>query len=184
MLVIMKSPSLASCVWCGSAISQSISRSSMLSSQASSLHPHSDVTKLHGPARTFRLFLVKQSANENMNEWFVADQSVSLGWCGYWIYYYTILCVWSVTWSVPFKCSNFHSWFIQTLHENELLNARKWGKCFHRKKLTRLTGLLYHHYCIETIQGDVTSVQYIQSVIKSLNLSLWCARMRVEGEIL
>ena len=45
-----------------------------------------------------------------------------------------------------FKCSNFHSWFIQTLHENELLNARKWGKCFHRKNLTRVTGLLYHHY--------------------------------------
>ena len=54
--------------------------------------------------------------------------------------------MWSVTWSVPFKCSDFHSWFIQTLHENELLNARKWGKCFHRKNLTRLTGLLYHHY--------------------------------------
>ena len=33
---------------------------------------------------------------------------------------------------------NFHSWFIRTLHENELLNARKWGKCFHRKNLTRV----------------------------------------------
>ena len=45
-----------------------------------------------------------------------------------------------------FKCSNFHSWFIRTLHENELLSAVNEENAFTKKNLTRVTGLLYHHY--------------------------------------
>ena len=67
MLVIMKpqaSPAThaVGAVVCGaSAKSEYIQYSSMLSSQASSLRRHCDVTTLRGSARTFLLLLVKQS---------------------------------------------------------------------------------------------------------------------------